>query len=72
VHFLTRPEIEAILVAPDRATWLGRRRRLSCLRCPIQIVGEPRSVFTRPAAGSECCGLCRPDELLGARLWVHG
>jgi hypothetical protein len=25
VHFLTRPEIEAILVAPDRATSLGRR-----------------------------------------------
>lgn len=25
VYFLTRPEIEAILNAPDRATWLGRR-----------------------------------------------
>jgi len=25
VHFLTRPEIEAILAAPDRATWIGRR-----------------------------------------------
>ena len=25
VHFLTRPEIEAILAAPDRTTWLGRR-----------------------------------------------
>ena len=25
VHFLTRPEIEAILAAPDQATWLGRR-----------------------------------------------
>ncbi len=25
VHFLTRPEIEAILSAPDRTTWLGRR-----------------------------------------------
>jgi integrase/recombinase XerD len=25
VHFLTRPEIEAILTAPDRTTWLGRR-----------------------------------------------
>ena len=25
MHFLTRPEIEAILAAPDRATWLGRR-----------------------------------------------
>ena len=23
VHFLTRPEIEAILAAPDRKTWLG-------------------------------------------------
>src|SRR5262249_5738540 len=25
VQFLTRPEIEAILAAPDRTTWLGRR-----------------------------------------------
>lgn len=25
IHFLTRPEIEAILAAPDRTTWLGRR-----------------------------------------------
>jgi site-specific recombinase XerD len=25
VHFLTRPEIEEILAAPDRTTWLGRR-----------------------------------------------
>jgi site-specific recombinase XerD len=25
VDFLTRPEIEAILAAPDRTTWLGRR-----------------------------------------------
>ena len=33
VHFLTRPEIEAILAAPDRTTWLGRRdHTLSWLR----------------------------------------
>jgi hypothetical protein len=25
VHFLTRPEIEAILASSDRTTWLGRR-----------------------------------------------
>jgi len=25
VHFLTRPEIEGLLAAPDRTTWLGRR-----------------------------------------------
>ena len=25
VHFLSRPEIEAILAAPDKMTWLGRR-----------------------------------------------
>jgi site-specific recombinase XerD len=25
VHFLTRSEIEAILAAPDRSTWIGRR-----------------------------------------------
>jgi len=25
VHFLSRPEVEALLAAPDRRTWLGRR-----------------------------------------------
>jgi integrase/recombinase XerD len=25
VHFLTRPEIEALLAGPDRSTWIGRR-----------------------------------------------
>lgn len=25
VHFLTRPEVEAILAVPDRTTWIGRR-----------------------------------------------
>ncbi|MGX5851936.1 tyrosine-type recombinase/integrase, partial [Mesorhizobium sp. PL10] len=25
VHFLSRPEIDAILAVPDKATWLGRR-----------------------------------------------
>ena len=25
VHFLTRPEVEAILAVPDQTTWLGRR-----------------------------------------------
>src|SRR6185436_8148779 len=27
VHFLMRPEIEAILATPDQTTWLGRRDR---------------------------------------------
>ena len=25
VHFLTRPEVEALLAAPDQCTWFGRR-----------------------------------------------
>jgi integrase/recombinase XerD len=31
VTFLTRPEVEAILAAPDRQTWLGRRDHLLLL-----------------------------------------
>jgi hypothetical protein len=31
VHFLTLPEIEAILAAPDRTTWLGRRDHILLL-----------------------------------------
>jgi integrase/recombinase XerD len=34
VHFLTRPEIEAILAAPDRTTWLGRRDHTLLLISP--------------------------------------
>jgi integrase/recombinase XerD len=31
VHFLTRPEIEAVPAAPDRMTWVGRRDHLILL-----------------------------------------
>ena len=42
VGYLTRPEIEAILAAPDRKTWAGRRdlkRSRECYRvCPSECV----------------------------------
>jgi site-specific recombinase XerD len=41
VHFLTRPQIEAILAAPDRTTWLGcRDHTLLCLR-PRRVCASP-------------------------------
>ena len=41
VHFLTRPEIEAILAAPDRMTWLGRRDCTCCCSRPRQACASP-------------------------------
>jgi site-specific recombinase XerD len=32
IHFLTRPEVDALLAAPDKATWTGRRDHALLLR----------------------------------------
>jgi site-specific recombinase XerD len=60
VHFLTRPEVEALLAAPDQRTWFGRRDHL----------------FLRVAAQtglrlSEMTGLTRKDVTLGAGAHVR-
>jgi integrase/recombinase XerD len=41
VHFLTRAEIEAILAAPDRTTWLGRRDYSLLLLAAQTICASP-------------------------------
>jgi site-specific recombinase XerD len=63
VHFLTRPEVKALLAAPDQRTWFGRRDHL----------------FLRVAAQtglrlSEMIGLTRNDVTLspGAHVRVIG
>ena len=54
VHFLTRPEIEAILAAPDRTTWLGRRDH-TLLLLAVQTRLAPLRA-DRPRQG------CRPSR----------
>ena len=63
VSFLTPPEIDALLAAPDRATWLGRRDHtllLTAVQTGLRV--------------SELTGLTRGDVQLGtgAHFRCHG
>src|SRR5207248_8062637 len=60
LHFLTRPEVKALLAAPDQRSWFGRRDH----------------VFLRVAAQtglrlSEMTGLTRRDVTLGIGAHVR-
>jgi len=60
VGFLTRPEIEALLAAPDRTTWLGRRDHaflLTAVQTGLRL--------------SEMTSLRHEDVALGAGAHVH-
>jgi site-specific recombinase XerD len=60
VRFLSRPEVEALLAAPDRRTWLGRRDHallLLAVETGLRV--------------SELTGLRRADVVLGPGAHVH-
>jgi integrase/recombinase XerD len=60
VHFLTRPEIDALLAAPDRTTWIGRRDHALLLlgvQCGLRV--------------SELTGLDRDAIILGRGAHVR-
>lgn len=60
VHFLVRPEIEALLAAPDRSTWIGRRNHnllLLAVQTGLRV--------------SELIGLDRSSIVLGAGAHVR-
>ena len=60
VHFLTRLEIEALLVAPDQSTWIGRRDHtlmLLAVQTGLRL--------------SELIGLDRSSVVLGSGAHVH-
>ena len=60
VHFLTRPEIEALLVAPDQSMWIGRRDHtllLLAVQTGLRL--------------SELIGLDRSSVVLGSGAHVH-
>ena len=65
IGFLTRPEIDAILAAPDFTTWTGRRDRTFLL----VAVQTGLRLF-------EMTALCREDVVLGTgahvRSWAKG
>jgi len=60
VHFLTRPEVEALLAAPDQRTWFGRRDHAFLL---VAVQAGLRL--------SEMTGLRREDVALGTGAHVH-
>lgn len=60
VHYLSRPEIEALLAAPDRSTWSGRRDHawlLLAVQTGLRL--------------SELTALTREDTHLGGGAHVH-
>src|SRR5438477_10966066 len=61
VHFLTRPEVDALLAAPDQRTWSGRRDHAFLL---VAVQTGLRL--------SEMTGLKREDFIVGAHLRVVG
>lgn len=60
VNFLTRPEIEALLAAPDKATWVGRRDHA------LLLLGVQAGLRV-----SEMTGLDREDVILGRGAHVR-
>lgn len=60
VTFLSPAEVDALLAAPDRATWLGRRDHALLLLA-----------VTTGLRVSELTGLCRQDLTLGASAHVR-
>ena len=60
VQFLTRPEVDALLAAPDQRTWSGRRDHAFLL---VAVQTGLRL--------SEMTGLTRADLVLGAGAHVH-
>jgi site-specific recombinase XerD len=60
VHFLARPEIDALLEAPDRTTWSGRRDHAMLL---VAVQTGLRV--------SELAGLRVQDVVLGTGAYVH-
>src|SRR5580704_6934604 len=83
VHFLTRPEIEAILAAPDRTTWLGRRDHTllllaaqTGLRLSVLIGLDKEAIHLGTGAHVRCVGKgrkerCTPRLNTRASLFRH-
>lgn len=86
VDFLTRPEIEALLAAPDQRTWLGRRDRtlmlvavqtglrvseLINLRCQDITLGTGAHVRCSGKGRRERSTPLRKEVVTALRLWLQ-
>ena len=85
VGFLTRPEVDALLQAPDRSTWLGCRdhallllavqtglrvSELSGLRCQDVVLGDGAHVRCLGKGRKERCTPLRKDARVVLRSWL--
>jgi site-specific recombinase XerD len=86
VEFLTRPEIEALLAAPDQSTWAGRRDRtllllaiqtglrvseLVGLRCSDIVLGIGSHVRCTGKGRKERCTPLRKQTVVALRAWLR-
>jgi site-specific recombinase XerD len=86
VRFLTRPEIEALLAAPDRNTWLGRRdytlllaavqtglrvSELTGLRCEDVTLGHGAHLRCQGKGRKERCTPLSAQVGNGLRCWLR-
>jgi site-specific recombinase XerD len=86
IDFLTREEMEALLAAPDRRTWGGRRDQallllalqtglrvseLIALRCDDVVLGSGAHVRCRGKGRKERCTPMRREAVATLRLWLR-
>lgn len=84
IGFLTRPEMDALVSAPDRATWSGRRdhalllvalqtglrvSELTGLRCQDVTLGRGAHVHCEGKGRKERCTPLRKDAITALRSW---
>jgi len=86
VAFLTRPEIEALLAAPDQGTWAGRRDRtmllvavqtglrvseLIGLECQDVVMNDGAHVRCTGKGRKERCTPLRKEAVVALRKWLR-
>jgi site-specific recombinase XerD len=86
IAFLTRDEMAALLAAPDRSTWVGRRDQvllllalqtglrvseLIGLRCEDVVLGSGAHVRCRGKGRKEHCTPIRREAVTTLRLWLR-
>lgn len=86
VEFLTRPEIDALLAAPDNGTWAGRRDRtlilvavqtglrvseLIGLQCQDIVLGNGAHVRCRGKGRKQRCTPLRKEAVAALRSWLR-
>lgn len=86
IDFLTREEMQALLAAPERGSWLGRRdhallvlalqtglrvSELTGLRCEDLVFGPGAHVRCRGKGRKERCTPLRRDAVTTLRAWMR-